>query len=809
MFSASDVPARLNEDDTSSVELGVKFKASSAGKITGIRFYKGSSNKSLHTVHLWSANGALLASADSVGETASGWQQVNLASPVAISANTTYVVSYHTNGYYSETDNYFNVARISGPLTALDSASSGGNSVYTYGTTVQFPTSTFRAANYWVDPVFSVATAYVPPIANSFGGLVAGVNTPLQIQSSTILSHASDPNGYPLSVSAVGSPKNGSVAMNGTVVTFTPATNYTGAASFAYTVKDTAGGTASAVASLSVNALAAPVARNDTGFAITKGSNFSVQSSALLANDTDPNGLSLTLTGVSNPVNGTVSLSGSTITFIPTSGYTGSAGFTYSIQDTAGGKASATVSLTVNATVSNSVSSANRYSQFANYPNDPNFIMIASWLQNPNRPIGGAYATNLDATVASKINTYWDIDNAAGGSWGPTSFGKGDPGGEFAAISKAGLYVIANVNTNAGAGTPNNTDPSSIASILADVGATGAKNVIGWSMGDEPQTGSCSAWPISAIPGQVATLKSYDSTRPTFLNSDEYQVNGSGTCPGNDAYIAAMGVASFDSYPLTSPWNCGTAQCGSPRDAAWLQGWAVNRFMSVRAAGAPFTPFVDTGTDELAFSSQNGSSCSESTNLCTGGQYKRAPAPLVNAEVWMSLINGASGFAYFCQDSNGYSWCLGEGGSAAAKAVQANLTYINTSVLAFAPQINAATVGSCTMINGSSYTSFAKSCSNGVLTMSSSATPGSAMAKSYNGAIYLFAQPAHNGSATMTFTLAGYAGKTATVVYDSNAHYDAGNSAMGRTFALNSSAQFGDSFGANGDNYQVKIYKIQ
>jgi Domain of unknown function (DUF4082) len=30
------------------------------------------------------------------GETASGWQQVNLPSPVAINANTTYVVSYHT-----------------------------------------------------------------------------------------------------------------------------------------------------------------------------------------------------------------------------------------------------------------------------------------------------------------------------------------------------------------------------------------------------------------------------------------------------------------------------------------------------------------------------------------------------------------------------------------------------------------------------------------------------------------------------------------------------------------------------------------
>jgi hypothetical protein len=52
--------------------------------------------------NLWSSTGTLLATATFTGETGSGWQQVNFATPVTISANTIYVASYHANnGHYS------------------------------------------------------------------------------------------------------------------------------------------------------------------------------------------------------------------------------------------------------------------------------------------------------------------------------------------------------------------------------------------------------------------------------------------------------------------------------------------------------------------------------------------------------------------------------------------------------------------------------------------------------------------------------------------------------------------------------------
>ena len=59
---------------------------------------------------MWSSTGQLLATATFTNETASGWQQVNLATPVAITANTVYVVSYHTPGGYSANYGYFNIA---------------------------------------------------------------------------------------------------------------------------------------------------------------------------------------------------------------------------------------------------------------------------------------------------------------------------------------------------------------------------------------------------------------------------------------------------------------------------------------------------------------------------------------------------------------------------------------------------------------------------------------------------------------------------------------------------------------------------
>ena len=44
LFGTNDTPSEINSNDSSAVELGVKFTASTNGTITGIRFYKGPTN---------------------------------------------------------------------------------------------------------------------------------------------------------------------------------------------------------------------------------------------------------------------------------------------------------------------------------------------------------------------------------------------------------------------------------------------------------------------------------------------------------------------------------------------------------------------------------------------------------------------------------------------------------------------------------------------------------------------------------------------------------------------------------------------
>jgi len=155
LFGAA-VPGVADDGPDSAVELGVRFKSDSAGRITGLRFYKAATNTGTHTAHLWSGSGALLASATFSGETASGWQTVNFAAPVAIAANTVYMASYHTNtGHYSADQGYFaNQGQDSPPLHAPASTISAGNGVYAYTTTRKFPNLTWNNTNYWVDIIF-------------------------------------------------------------------------------------------------------------------------------------------------------------------------------------------------------------------------------------------------------------------------------------------------------------------------------------------------------------------------------------------------------------------------------------------------------------------------------------------------------------------------------------------------------------------------------------------------------------------------------------------------------------------------------
>ena len=181
-----------------------------------------------------------------------------------------------------------------------------------------------------------------PPVAANDTATTA-LNTAVTL---SVLANDSDPDGDALTVTATSTPAHGSVTANAdNTVTYTPVAGYSGPDSFGYTISDGKGGTASAQVSVTVSpGNRAPVATNDT---LTTSVDAPATVS-VLANDSDPDGDALTVTGASTPANGTVVVNANGgITYTPAAGYVGTDSFTYTISDGRGGVGGASVSVTV------------------------------------------------------------------------------------------------------------------------------------------------------------------------------------------------------------------------------------------------------------------------------------------------------------------------------------------------------------------------------------------------------------------------------------------------------------------------------
>ena len=95
-------PTTVDSGDANPVELGVKFKADVSGTVTGIRFYKAATNTGTHIGSLWTSTGTLLARRRSPTRPPPAGSTSTFATPVAITAGTTYVAGYFApNGHYS------------------------------------------------------------------------------------------------------------------------------------------------------------------------------------------------------------------------------------------------------------------------------------------------------------------------------------------------------------------------------------------------------------------------------------------------------------------------------------------------------------------------------------------------------------------------------------------------------------------------------------------------------------------------------------------------------------------------------------
>ncbi len=164
-----------------------------------------------------------------------------------------------------------------------------------------------------------------------------------------VLDNDSDPDGDELEISAVSDPAHGKaeIGPSGTVI-YTPTKGYLGTDSFEYTVSDEKGLEASADVSVKVSGSSAnspPIAFNDS---VSTAINQAVEID-VLANDSDEDGDSLSVSSVSSPSHGSVEiLSGSKLLrYTPQNGYTGTDSFEYTVSDGKGGTDTGKVSVVV------------------------------------------------------------------------------------------------------------------------------------------------------------------------------------------------------------------------------------------------------------------------------------------------------------------------------------------------------------------------------------------------------------------------------------------------------------------------------
>src|SRR5262249_33809528 len=153
-------------------------------------------------------------------------------------------------------------------------------------------------------------------------------------------------SGQTLTIIAVDSAVGGSVSLSGSDVSFTPAANFTGAASFRYTLQDngTTNGvadprTSTAIVRFTVTEVNdAPIGVDDTLSSVAEDSGPRVIPVAtLLGNDlkgpANESSQTLTLIAVDSAVGGSISLAGSDVIFTPAADFNGAASFRYTLQD--------------------------------------------------------------------------------------------------------------------------------------------------------------------------------------------------------------------------------------------------------------------------------------------------------------------------------------------------------------------------------------------------------------------------------------------------------------------------------------------
>jgi VCBS repeat-containing protein len=241
--------------------------------------------------------------------------------------------------------------QVTGQNTLVYTARPGtsGADQFTYGWR---DTGTGGAANALTsDPAtvsITVTNTNHPPIAVA-DQIAANQDMPLQIAVATLLANDVDLDSDPLTVISLANVTGGSAAYDaahGTIL-FTPAAGFSGVAGFDYTIADPSNAQATAHVEIDVAAAPKPPLTEADSYSVKAGGVLTVAAAqGVLANDTDPQGASLSASLVTGPSHGQLSFAADgSFTYVADSSFIGTDTFTYKAADSTLESAATTVSI--------------------------------------------------------------------------------------------------------------------------------------------------------------------------------------------------------------------------------------------------------------------------------------------------------------------------------------------------------------------------------------------------------------------------------------------------------------------------------
>ncbi|MDB9524843.1 cadherin-like domain-containing protein, partial [Oscillatoria sp. CS-180] len=248
------------------------------------------------------------------------------------------------------------------------------------------------------------------PIATS-DAQITTKNQPLVIAPNDLIANDRDDDNDALTVTSVGAASNGSVTQdpNSGEITFTADVDFTGEATFEYTVSDGNDGTDTATVTVTVVDVNdfSPVAQPDE-YTLDEDIPLSVAAAqGLLSNDSDGDNdaLQVTSSDIVSTNGGNVSInSDGSFSYTPADNFNGTDTFDYTLSDGNGGTDTATVTLTVNAVNDLPIANSDTVATAANTP----LTIPVSTLLNNDSDVETASLTVVEVTNPSNGTVRFD-----------------------------------------------------------------------------------------------------------------------------------------------------------------------------------------------------------------------------------------------------------------------------------------------------------------------------------------------------------------------------------------------------------------